>query len=480
MIRLRLWSALLIPLLLTPGVRAQEKPASSWAIDRTLQISPQAAPVPALKYRLLPLSSELKEGNAVPIYLRLVHEQADAARKAWSETPKPWNQLPVDQVPLDEARNFLQGHRNFLRQIELGARRRTAEWNYTVDDEDPIGMLLPDAQNLRNYTPMLVLQVRIALAEGDFGKAAHHLETGISFCRHVAEGPTLINRLVGISLAGQFLDTVADFIERPGAPNLYWALTALPRPLIDLRGSLEWEYRMLELVFPDLGDLDRERTAEQWDAVLARVRTWVRNMSMTGRPLKLPDWFPAYVDPEQPAAKSPEFPEARRFVARARGLSAERVKAMAPARVLLLYLVDKYHEARDELYRASYLPYAEARPLLEDANKRRRQAPASEAQLLPHVFLAAVGRIMTSQNRIDRTVAALRTIEALRMYAAAHAGRLPDKLDEVTEAPVPSDPGTNRPFVYRRDGDTATLVSEVSWNPPPQSNLRYRVTIRKN
>jgi hypothetical protein len=44
----------------------------------------------------------LKEGNAVPIYLRLNHEQSDASRKYWSETPKPWNELPVDKVPLDE------------------------------------------------------------------------------------------------------------------------------------------------------------------------------------------------------------------------------------------------------------------------------------------------------------------------------------------------------------------------------------------
>src|SRR5262245_36335676 len=128
MIRPRLWSALLPALLLTPGVRAQEKPASSWAIDRTLQVWPQAAPVPAFRYRLLPLSSELKEGNAVPIYLRLVHEQPDAARRAWTETPKPWNLLPVDKIPLEDARKFLQGHRYFLQQVELGARRRTAQW----------------------------------------------------------------------------------------------------------------------------------------------------------------------------------------------------------------------------------------------------------------------------------------------------------------------------------------------------------------
>ena len=144
MIRLRQWSALLLPIMLAPALQAQDKPTSPWAIDRSLSVSPQSAPALALKYRLLPLNSELKEGNAVPIYLRLVHEQNDATRKYWTETPKPWNGMPVDKIPLDEARRFLQDHRRLLQQFDLGARRRTAEWNYTLDEGNFIGILMPD------------------------------------------------------------------------------------------------------------------------------------------------------------------------------------------------------------------------------------------------------------------------------------------------------------------------------------------------
>ena len=85
---------------------------------------------------------------------------------------------------------------------------------------------------------------------------------------------------------------------------------------------------------------------------------------------------------------------------------------------------------------------------------------------------------MSRQTALERALAALRVIEALRMHAAVHDGKLPDKLDDVTEVPIPNDPGTDRPFEYNRDGDTATLVSLVPGDPVPNNGLRYRVTIR--
>ena len=105
--RLRRGTVLLLALCIVPILHADDKLVSpTWSIDRTLTVTPQAAPVPAFQYRLLPLSSTLKEGNAVPIYLRLVHEQNDASRKNWYETPKAWNELPIDKIPMDEARHL--------------------------------------------------------------------------------------------------------------------------------------------------------------------------------------------------------------------------------------------------------------------------------------------------------------------------------------------------------------------------------------
>jgi hypothetical protein len=475
--RPRLWSALILAATLIPGVRAADPPASPWGLDRALTVSPSPAPSPALKYLLLPLSSELKEGNAVPIYLRLVYEQSDAARKFRTETPKKWNAMPLDKVPLDEAHAFMKQMWNFYGQLELGARRTRADWNYTLDAGDPIGILLPDVQTMRSYAPPMILQARVALAERDYAAAAHHLQTGFAFSRHVAGGLFFIQGLVGIALAGQFADTVDEFIERPDSPNLCWALTALPRPLIDLRHQVEVEYRMLEMQFPELGDLDRPRTAEQWDGVLRRFRTEARRVSGLAEP-KGP-FFPKDTAPGDPASKSPDLPAARAYIARTKGLTAENVEAMPPAQVLLLYFVGTYHDFRDDLFRGAYLPFPEALRWYAAANRRLAAAPPSEAKTMAQMLLPALDRVAQSQARLDRRLDMLRVVEALRVYAAAHDGKLPDKLDEITEAPVPRDPGTGKAFSYSRDGDTATLLSESPDDSLPRNSLRYRVTMRK-
>jgi hypothetical protein len=484
MIRPRRWSALVVAFLVAPALQAQDKPppdkpVSPWAIDRSLTVSPASDTVPALKYRLLPPSWELKDGNAAPIYLRLVHAQSDSSRKYWTDTPESWNQLPIDQIPLQETQKFFKTYSYILRQLEVGARRKTAEWNYTTEEPNPIGLLLPDCQTMRTYAPMLILQIRVALLHKDFEKAARHMQTGFAFSRHIAQGPTLIHSLIAFAVANKVIGTVAEFVERPDSPNLYWALTVLPRPFIDLHAGLEFEYKTVENEFPDLANLDHDRTPEQWDAVLRNLRKSLRELAKVEEPPRLPDWFPKDWSPEVPAANSPELPEARKFVARTKQLSVEKVEAMPPSQVLLLYIMGKYQEDRDEWHRAAYLPYQQARPLFDAASKRLKESTAIEGHLLARLLLPGLDRVMWRQNLFERDVAAMRIVEALRAHAAAHDGKLPEKLADVTEVPIPNDPGSDRPYEYSREGDTATLISQSPADQGPQKGIRYRVTIRK-
>jgi hypothetical protein len=488
--RLRQWSALVLLLvpagLLLCAVRgdgppakekkAGDRPAQKWFLDRAVTVSAAPAPVPALRYRLFPRLSDLKEGNAVPIYLRFAHERSDARKKELREKTEQWNQLPPDELPLDEVKKFLAGYRYNLRQLDLGARRKTADWNYTLDAGDPIGLLLPDIQEMRMQTPLLILKARVEAAEGRFADAVRTLETGFSFSRQINEAPFLISGLVGIACASQFADATLDLVERPDAPNLYWALAVLPRPMIDLRRPNEFEQALLEMQFPDLADLDRPRTPQQWDATLRHVREEVEGITKRDRGFEAvrPGSGPA-----DPAGKSPDLPAARKYLVEVAKVPAATVEKMPPAEALLRYLVKYYHELRDEVFKANYLPFPQARPLALEADKRLKAAPDTEAARLARYFLPAVIRVQAAQARIDRKLAAQRAIEALRMHAAAHGGRLPAKLADVAIVPVPNDPGTGRPFEYQRDGATATLTSRLPGEELQTSGLRYRVTLRK-
>ncbi len=76
--------------------------------------------------------------------------------------------------------------------------------------------------------------------------------------------------------------------------------------------------------------------------------------------------------------------------------------------------------------------------------------------------------------RVDRQIAALRVIEALRLYGAAHAGRLPPQLEAITEVPIPVDPVTGRPFEYQFEGEVARLGGPRHVGRPLQYEIRFR------
>ena len=487
--RLRRWSVLAV-LILTSGLLAtlcgqappakekkdDNKPAEKWLLDRSLAVTPAAAPVPALKYRLYPSNMVRKEGNAVPIYSRFAHERSEARTKQLQDEPMKWNKLPLEKIPLEEAKKFLDGHKYNLRQLDLGARRKTADWNYTLDAGDPIGLLMPEMHDMRRHAPLLVLKARVEIAERRYDDALRTLETGFSFSQQVSEAPFLISDLVGIACATMFADCLLELIERTDAPNIYWALAVIPRPLIDLCKSYEHEQKLLEQQLPDMADLDRPRSTEEWDATLARVRRELERIAKFD-----PDFKPRPgTASSDPASKSPDLPAARKYLTEGAGMTAANVEAMPPAQILLLYMSHFCHAVRDDIFKACYLPFPQSLTVLNrEAVERVRSSPDTEARRLAKGLLPAVQKVQLAQVRIERKLAALGAIEALRMHAAAHGSRLPDKLDEVTVAPVPNDPGTGRPFEYQRDGQTATLISRIPGESLALTGLRYRVTIRK-
>src|SRR5262249_42380303 len=209
-----------------------------------------------------------------------------------------------------------------------------------------------------------------------------------------------------LAMAGRMADVLLELAERPDAPNLYWSLAALPRPLIDLRDGFELEQRVVEVQFPDLADLDRPRTAEQWDLALKQLREMIQRLySTAGGPNK-----------EAARSEAEELAQAKKFLTETRGLKASEVEAMPRSQVLLLSLLGQYRQYSEDWYKATYLPYAEARPVMAAADQRLQKAPAAEGVRFARALLPGVNKCVTGQARLDRTVAVLRVVEALRLH----------------------------------------------------------------
>ena len=64
------------------------------------------------------------------------------------------------------------------------------------------------------------------------------------------------NDFVNIAISAIMLEQIEQFVQQPGTPNLYWALTAMPQPFIDIRKAMQYEKDALYTEFPQLKDIE--------------------------------------------------------------------------------------------------------------------------------------------------------------------------------------------------------------------------------
>ena len=464
------------PSVVSAQVLSKSSPSKPEVKATELEATPMPSPTPAFRYRLLPRQCDRTAGDAAPVYLRLRSEDDEDAWRQLKAKPPEWLQLPLDQFPKAEARALVDRSSKLLRQLEFGSRRRTCDWNYTIAEEGDhiFEISLADAQEMRVWGRLLALKARVEIAEGKFDEAARTLETGVAFARHVGEGPFFINALVGISMATQMLALVEEWIGQPDAPNLYWALTALPRPLVPARDSMEQEQKTLDTFVPGLDELERPRADAEWSLLLARFHArmayWSKLLAVGGE--MNPTYPPRAQDLE--GFKASLLPEARAFVKDRRG----PIDGWSDDRLVMVYVADRYRGFRDDLFKQGYLPATEASALWPDAYKRLHALKATPFGLFAQ-FSPAVAAVQSAESRLDRKVAALRAVEAIRLQAHADGGKLPESLARITAVPVPPDPSSGRPFEDRREGDSLSVIAPDIRSDLFIQGFRYRLRLRR-
>jgi hypothetical protein len=425
----------LLPLL----AEAQQTVTSTETVIR-LTVQPMAAPKPALRYLLLPELKEMNPGNPIANYLRCLMDHDVAA----------------DRETFGRAA---------LRQADWAARLDKPDWQILLKlKTDGIGLLLPDVQKIRSLAAALKDRFHDEAATRRFDDALRTAKTMFAMSRHMGEHPTLIGDLVGIAIAFVTIGPLEEMLEQPGCPNLYWALTNLPSPLISVDKGVQGERLLFLSEFPDLDD-SAPMSTDQLKKLIAHID---KVRAFDDKPVKKTTrrWLDARTRDEKLLSA------ARRRLVEV-DLPEERVNRFPADQVILLDERREHEVRRDEIMKLMNLPTWQIDKLAAQAK------PAKEPALFD-LFVPAVLKVRHAQGRLEQRIALLRHVEGLRMYAAAHDGRLPAKLADVP-VPLPDDPFTGKPFEYKVDGATAHLRG----SPPrgekknPGYNIHYEITFRK-
>jgi len=440
-----------------------------------ITVTPAAEPVPALKYRLLARDIDLKSGNAASFYYRAsmqLPRGMERLRKKFDEVEQlgKWygtgaDATPIAELPIDsvrEACRFIDGL--ILDYLSDAVEQRQCNWQLNVEDMrgvDVIAVLLPEFQESREISRMLALRTRFAIAEQRYGDAVDTMRINYRLAQDVAKLPFLVNGLIGIAEAGIANETMIELIAQPNSPNLYWALAEFPIPLIDLRAAVRFELEFGPRIFPLIHNAETTvRAPEEWNRLLSQSIRDIATIDSNSFALSATNDLSAGLVATATALAGYSHAKSQLI---AQGMDPAKIKAMAVGQVIAIYTERTYQRFADEYAKLWNMPYWEMRQrsdAVKDAERNARMfGSASDREVLPIVSLMmpAMLAARSAEVRLERDLTAMQVIEALRMYAASHAGGLPARLNEITEVPVPLNPATGQSFEYRLDGETAIL-----------------------
>ncbi|HVS38252.1 MAG TPA: hypothetical protein VMS17_22025, partial [Gemmataceae bacterium] len=315
--------------------------------------------------------------------------------------------------------------------------------------------LLPDVQDMRSIATLLSLRIRYELAIGRTDKAARTLQIGFAVGRHVADSPTLIRALVGMAITNIMLGRLEEVMQQPDAPSFYWPLADLPRPFIDMRMPTEGERIGAYGTFPGAAEMAADLNAKPWTpehiAKIVEVFGLFDDNQNEILRVKEKALLLTRLASKHEAAKKALLDEGR---------PKELVDAMPHVQVALRVALMQYDALLDQVLKYQAAPFWEANPAMAKAAQQvKALANDRDEPAIPiaRTFLPAVEKVFAARTRTDRRIAALRCVEAVRLYAAAHDGKPPASLDDIKDLPLPMDPVTGKPFDYRVVGDRAYL-----------------------
>ncbi len=450
------------------------------------KISPVGESSPALKYRLYPPLADTVPGNAATRYLR-ASLMIPRSSPEQINRENDWYDCRTGDLPLDDVKKWLAARQVVIDEIAAGTRCDSCDWGTRFQDLrglDVIYNRLPEFHEMQQLSHILKLKAQVEIAEHRVDDAVATLRMSYRLATDVAKSPSIIVNLISTSITSVANEMTGELIAMKNSPNLYWGLRTLPDPLLDRLGIAQLDVGLGLQLFPFLKDADTaQRTPEQWQRLLADAIHELRSMTRNSPSGEIAD---AVNQISATVLIMRSYPLAKRELI-AQGMNAATVERMPVGQVVSIYVRNCYQQVAQEFEKWSSLPYAEGEPHLRRLVPQLQAAgylsssPTAIASRDPLLInQALLPSFMTGEafNRPRRMIALLATVEAIRMHAASNRNALPAKLSDITAVPVPLDPATTKPFLYRVVDGQADLLAPPTLPGVESSGRRFLLRIQ--
>jgi hypothetical protein len=404
-----------------------------WVIPLT--VYPVAEPKPALKYLLLPEARDINPGNQIPAFYKCFMEQHNFYRSKESiDQREIWVKAPLQELAPVKALIGYGGAST--RQADFAARLETVDWATLSQLKiEGIFLLIPDVQQLRELAQVLKVKLRGEIARKEFDTAIRTTQTLLALARAFESHPTLIGQLVGVAIATLTFDALEEFVQQPGAPNLFWALTDLPAPFISLRYGMEGERAWISKEFDTLGQHEPLSEAEV-KTLITKLNPLVENI----KKLTAKEWLQSQI------ADANVMKTAADRLTKL-GFPPDKLAKFSQLQLVMADDFMQYLVFRDGEMRWTNVPLAQ---IPSDAF-----ATKSPGGIFVEASPAVI-KVKQAQARLQQRIDSLRIEEAVRAYAAANEGKFPSSLDQI-KLPLPTDPISGKSYRFELKEGKATI-----------------------
>lgn len=432
-----------------------------------ISISPETPGRPALKYRLFPDKRLMVDRNAALYYHRAIaalRSRLSSMRVADARHPDQLNTSLFDdpekfqsalrddlkKMPVEEMRQFMKSFDDVFIEIDRACYSSQCDFGIQPsknDSENWFEVKMEEVQFLRSICYLLAFEIRINLYDRNFDLAVERLQYGYKIANDLKHSNSIVGGLVGIACANIMNEQLLTWIQQPDAPNMYWPITDLPTPLVDIREVVRSEIAMISgqglwqiLQDPENANLSTAGWLKTLEHDIESVSNYI-GLPKDQAQLKL--LMNTMLVRGYPVAKQSLIDS---------GHPSEYIEKLPAIQVVAIHQKQVIESACDEILKSLNLPYGKVREFIEQTEEAMHTVSNGPmAGTIPYLefFLPVVSQVIHAEARTQRQLAGLRTIEAIRAHAAA-TGELPTSIEEIGVVPLPINPATARPFVFER------------------------------